>query len=617
MDGMRIRRLLIFLPVLFTAAGLLVAADSHSNPAFTPEEVREHVRYLASDELQGRGSGTEGARKAAAYIAERFRAAGLRPRGDRGFYQRFSFAAGVRLGEPNRLSLRAGSGRGESGVRPGRSQGSPLRLRQDFLPLAFSANGRASGEVLFVGYGISEPRISHDDYAGVDARGRIVLVLRQTPEGDDPKSRFAPFAPLRYKAMTAREKGAAGILFVTGPLTETEEDLGGFRFDTSFADSGIPAAVIKRSFAEELLRPTGQSLSEIQTAIAHTGPHSLPLPGAAATLTCSVVRERRETDNVLGFLEGSDPRLREETIVIGAHYDHLGLGGEGSRSRERGPAIHHGADDNASGVAGLLELAEYFGVQRPRPRRSLLFAAFSGEELGLLGSAHYVKHPPVPLASTVAMINLDMIGRARGNALTVIGSGTSPAWKELLEAANADFKLDLRMNASGFGASDQSSFYGRDIPVLFFFTGVHKDYHMPSDTWEKINIVGEARIARFVAAVVERTAGLPERPRFARAEGEGPTMASPGFGVYLGTIPDYSEQGEGVTLSGVREGSPAEKAGLRAGDVIVQFGGKAVKNVYDYTYALRDARAGEPVEVVVLRKGERQTLSVIPEKRRS
>jgi aminopeptidase YwaD len=424
--------------------------------------------------------------------------------------------------------------------------------------------------------------------------------------------------------MTAREKGAAGILFVTGPLTETEEDLGGFRFDTSFADSGIPAAVIKRSFAEELLRPTGQSLSDLQTTIAHTGPHSMPLPGAAATITCTVVRERRETDNVLGFLEGSDPRLREETIVIGAHYDHLGLGGEGSRARESGPAIHHGADDNASGVAGLIELAEYFGAQRPRPPRSLLFAAFSGEELGLLGSAYYVKHPPVPLEHTVAMINMDMIGRARGSVLTVIGSGTSPAWKELLDAANADLvgahegaPLQLRPSASGFGASDQSSFYARDIPVLFFFTGVHKDYHMPSDTWEKINIVGEARIVRFVAAVIERIAGLPERPRFARAESEGPTMASPGFGVYLGTIPDYSEQGEGVTLSGVREGSPAEKGGLRAGDVIVQFGAKTVKNVYDYTYALRDAKAGEPVEVVVLRHGERQTLRVVPEKRRS
>jgi hypothetical protein len=594
--------------LLFAAAAPLTAApgDTSTNPAVTPEEVREHIRYLASPELQGRGSGTEGCRKAASYIADRFRDAGLKPRGERGYFQRFRFTGAARIGEPNRVALRAGDAE------------QTLKLKEDFLPVAFTANGKAAGEVVFVGYGISAPQLKYDDYAGVDVKGRVVLILRQTPDGRDANSRFSPYAPLRSKAMTAREKGAAGILFVTGPLTEEREDLGGFRNDASFSDSGIPTVVIKRAFADRLLGSAGKNLKDLQTEIAHGGSRSLALPGTRASLQCSVVRERLQTENVLGYLEGSDPRLREEVIVIGAHYDHLGMGGEGSRQRENTPAIHHGADDNASGTAGLIELAEHFAAQKPRPKRSLLFAAFSGEELGLLGSAHYVKQPRIPLVRTVAMVNMDMIGRGSGDALTVIGTGTSPQWAALLDAANAPLKFDLRRNDSGFGASDQSSFYGKDIPVLFFFTGVHPDYHRPSDTWEKINIQGEARILQLVAATVTRIADLPERPQFVRAEGSGPQMASAsGFSVYLGTIPDYSAEREGVTLSGVREGSPAEKAGLRAGDVIVQFGERAIKNVYDFTYALRDAKAGEPIELVILRGSDRQTLKITPEPRRS
>lgn len=594
--------------ILFAVAAPLPAApagDDSLDPAITAVELREHIRYLASPELEGRASGTEGARKAAEYIARSFRRAGLRPKGERGFYQRFSFTADARLGRPNRVTLRVGT------------EEQNLRLRDDFLPIAFTANGRATGEVVFVGYGISAPQLDYDDYAGVDVKGKIVLILRHTPDGPARESRFAAFAPLRSKAMTAREKGAAGILFVTGPLTEEREDLGGFRTDGAFADSGVPAVVIKRAFAETLLRGTGKSLKDLQTQIAHGGPRSMPLPDTSATLHCTVRRERRESRNVLAFLEGSDPKLKEEVVVIGAHLDHLGMGGEHSRTRDRAPAIHPGADDNASGTAGLIELAEYFAAQRPRPKRSLLFIAFCGEELGLLGSAHYVKKPVIPLERTVAMLNMDMIGRARGRVLTVIGAGTSPAWQGVLEQVNRDFQFNLRQNASGFGASDQSSFYAKEIPVLFFFTGVHADYHRPTDTWEKINIHTHARIVQFVAATIERIAGLPQRPQFVRADGPGPQMAASGFSVYLGTVPDYADEREGVTLSAVREGSPAEKAGLRAGDVIIQFGTRAIKNVYDFTYALRDAKAGEAVEVIVLRGGERRMLKVVPEPRRS
>jgi peptidase M28-like protein/PDZ domain-containing protein len=576
-------------------------------PVVAAEKISADIRYLASRELEGRGSGTPGGRKAAAFIAERFGAVGLQPLGDEGsYFQPFHFTAGVRLGQKNALTLqRAGKG----------AKLERLPVRQGFMPLAFSRNGTISGPLVFVGYGISAPRIKYDDYAGLDVRGKIVVALRQSPEGDDLKSKFAPFTPLRSKAMTAREKGAVGILLVTGPLTDAREDLGVFRYDASFSDSGIGAAVVHRAPIEALLRPGGRSLSDLQLKIAHTGPQSFAIPGARAVLTTEVEREERETANVLGLLPGSDPALRDEVVLIGAHYDHLGYGGEGSLARSRAPQIHYGADDNASGTSGVIELAAYFAAQPRHPARSLLFASFSGEELGLLGSSYYVKHPPVPLARTVAMINMDMVGRLRNDALTVIGAGTSPAWDAILKAADAPLGLKLLPSASGFGASDQTSFYAKDIPVLFFFTGVHPDYHTPTDTWEKINAPGEATVLTLVADVARRIADDAQRPRFVRADTGGPQMASVSFNVYLGTIPDYSATVEGVQLTGVREGSPAEKAGIRGGDIIIRFGGKAIKNIYDYTFALRDARAGIPVNVTVRRGGQTRVLRVVPARR--
>jgi aminopeptidase YwaD len=578
-------------------------------PVVDAGKIQADIRYLASRELEGRGSGTPGGRKAAAFIAGRFRAIGLQPLGAGGsYFQPFHFTAGVRLGQENALTLQRRAGKGAGLER--------LPVRQGFMPLAFSRNGTASGSLVFAGYGISAPRIKYDDYAGLNVRGKIVVALRESPEGDDLKSKFAPFAPLRSKAMTAREKGAVGILFVTGPLTDAREDLGVFRYDASFSDSGIGAAVVHRAPVEALLRAaSGRALANLQLKIAHAGPQSFPISGARATLTTEVEREERETANVLGLLPGSDPTLRDEVVLIGAHYDHLGYGGEGSLARSRAPQIHYGADDNASGTSGVMELAAYFAAQPRRPARSLLFACFSGEELGLLGSSFYVKHPPVPLARTVAMINMDMVGRLRNDALTVIGAGTSPAWDGILKAADAPLGLKLLPSASGFGASDQTSFYATDIPVLFFFTGVHPDYHTPTDTWEKINAPGEAKVLTLVADVARRIADNPQRPRFVSADTGGPQMASASFNVYLGTIPDYSAEVQGVALTGVREGSPAENAGIRGGDVIIRFGGKAIKNIYDYTYALRDARAGVPVDVTVRRGGATRVLHVIPARR--
>lgn len=583
-----------------SALAALAAVPALAAPQITAGDVTAHVRYLASDELQGRGSGTPGGEKAAEYLASQFRKIGLKPAGEKGsYFQGFPVITGIRVGEGNSLSIRSEGGAASA------------KVREEFMPVSFSANGTASGPLVFAGYGISRPELKYDDYAGLDARGKVVVVLRKTPDGEE-HGKFAEYAPLRYKATVAREKGAAGILFITGPLTSKDEDLGNMEPDGSFADSGIPAAIVRRKCVEPLLKAANRDLSALQTALAHGENRSFAFPGATAELRVDVVRERSETRNVLGRLEGSDPQLRNEVVVIGAHYDHLGMGGSGSRFEGREPAIHHGADDNASGTAGILELAEYFASQKEAPRRSLVFIGFSGEEMGLLGSAFYVRQPTTPLDRTVAMVNLDMIGRSKGDTVQVLGTQTSPQWESLLKAVNREVPLNLKTSGggSGFGASDQASFYARDVPVLFFFTGVHEDYHRPTDTWEKINAPGEAKILRFVAAAVERIAGMKERPRFARAKD--PTPSTPGFAVYIGTVPDYSEEGMGVTLTGVREGSPAERAGIQAGDVIVEFAGKKVANVYDYTYALRDAKAGVPVKIVVLRKGKRVEVTVTP-----
>jgi hypothetical protein len=586
----------LVLSVLLAGAGL---AQPAFNPTITAGEIREAVRYLASDELAGRGSGTPGGRMAAAYVAERFREAGLRPGGPGGSYrQDFPVIVGATLGTVNTLNVTA------PGVAPAR-----LKVKEAFLPVAFSGNGRVSGPVVFAGYGISQPELKWDEYQGLDVRGKIVLLLRKAPEGGEP-GRFDAYASLRYKAAVARDRGAAGLLFVTGPLAEGEEDLGRLELDGAFADSGIPMAIVRRRFVEPLFRAAGQELRGVQTAIAHGTPQSFALPGSRVELQVEVRRQQETTANVLGVLEGSDPTLRAEYVVIGAHYDHLGLGGRDSLSASHEPQVHHGADDNASGTAGIIELAQYFSANRQSLRRSLLFIGFSGEEMGLLGSAYFVKNPTVPLDRIVAMLNLDMVGRATDDTVQVIGTGTSSDWKAVLDAARAAVPLKTKENSSGFDASDQVSFYARDIPVLFFFTGVHPDYHKPSDTWEKINAEGEAKLLQFVAAAAERIAALPQRPRFTRADPTSRPAAR--FSVYLGTIPDYSDSSSGVALTGVSEGSPAEKAGLKAGDVIVEFGGRKITNVYDYTFALRDAKAGVPLDLVVLRMGNRVKVRVTP-----
>jgi hypothetical protein len=561
------------------------------------DQIQADVARLAGDEWQGRRAGTEEADRAAEWIAASFRSAGLEPGGEgKSFFQPFTFIDGVTLGEGNRLETRGAAPRSwKAGV--------------DFRPLAFSSPGSASGEVVFAGYGIAAKDLGYDDYEGVDVKGRVVLVLRYGPDGNDPQSRWAGFTALRFKAATARDKGAAALLVVSGPRTKDAPDgLVPLRADASLVDAGLPAFSITRAVAESL----GADLDALQKVVDEGGkPAPMLLPKASVEAMADVSPRRSTTRNVVGLLRGRDPAAG--VVVVGAHYDHLGLGMSGSLDPEPEGKIHHGADDNASGVAGLLELARRLA---PRPLdRSVAFVAFAAEEEGTLGSTHFVKSPTLPSASITAMLNMDMIGRLREDTVQVHGVGSSPALPPLLEEAARTTGLKLKSREGGYGPSDHSPFYASGTPVLFFFTGPHADYHRPSDTADKIDAAGIGRVVSLVQSVVT---GLGESSRtvaFTRvpAEKELTPGGSPsgGLRVWVGGIPDYSEEAAGVKLSGITPGSPAEKAGLLAGDVIVRFGEKEIRNIYDYTYALQERKPGERVPMRVKRGDAEVALEVV------
>lgn len=612
--GRESRLCVILVAILGVSAGAallasgIVAEDSRGrrNAAITAEEIRAHVRFLASDELQGREAGTEGAERAARYIASAFHAYGLKPVGDEGTYeQRFSFVARVVPGPNNRLRMEAEEKRRD------------FIFGREFTPLAFSSSGVLEGGVVFAGYGISAPELGYDDYAGIEVAGKIVLLLQGSPDGEDPHGRFHAYRAPQRKIATAREKGARGVLFIARRESAEEDRLAALTYDHMFGEAGIPVLLLGRAAASELMRAAGQDLGEQERAwTSGVTPRAFELARVRLTGYADVRKETRQTANIVGVLEGNDPLLKDEVIIIGAHYDHLGRGGEHSLAPDRIGEVHNGADDNASGVAGLLELAQALAADRSALRRSVLFIAFSAEEVGLLGSTHYVKHPIYPLERTIAMLNFDMIGRLRESGLIIYGVGTSPFWTAAIERANDTVRLPITFREDGVGPSDHTSFYLKDIPVLHFFTGVHDDYHRPSDDAEKIHAEGAARIVTLAHAIVRELDRRPERPAFARVREERREVAASGFRVYIGTIPDYAESTEGVKIAGVRPGSPAERAGLHVGDVIRRVGRREIRNVYDYTSALQELKEGEEVEFVVLRRGELLPVKVVPERRR-
>ncbi|MBI4418590.1 MAG: M28 family peptidase [Ignavibacteriales bacterium] len=571
--------------------------SSQEQPEITVEELREHVRYLASDSLEGRATGTRGADLAAEYIAAQFRRAGLEPRGDnRTYLQNFEVLMGYELGSRNSATIRVAK------------RERTLVLQTDFRPLGFSASGTYSGDVVFAGYGITLPGKAYDDYAGLDVAGKAVMILREHPDSGNPHSEFISLSGIRHKVTRARELGAKAIMIVGGLSDAEGRALLPFTFAQSGGTAGILVFTITREIADQILEASHKNLRTLEEQlVASKKPASLAIEHATVALETEVSAVMGRAANVVGFLPGNEESLRQEVVVLGAHYDHLGYGGEGSGSlKPDTSAIHNGADDNASGTAGLIELAEYFAMKRPSLKRGLVFIAFSREERGLLGSAVYVERPAVALEKTVAMVNMDMIGRLSGGKLIVYGVGTSPGFSDLL-TRHAPEGINVKPVPDGFGPSDQSSFYAKQIPVLHFFTDLHSDYHKPSDDWDKLAYTGMKSVLEMVASVALELNGTAERPSYVsvaspRRSGEGRGIRS-----YTGTIPDFGEQSGGMKLSGVTEGSPAAVAGLQAGDLIVKFGTVEIKNLYDYTFALGEYKPGDVVDVVVKRGNETKT----------
>ena len=577
---------------LLVALSLLGAAD------IDPSRYLGYVKQLASPELKGRGTGTPELEKAADYLAREFQAAGLKPlSGDR-FFQPFPVTTNARLGARNQVEVRDGA------------QQRALKPQEDFLPLNFSASGTAAGPVVFAGYGITAPEYNYDDYAGLDVKDKFVVVLRHEPQEYDEKSVFAgrlftEHAQFWSKAVNAKMRGARGVILVTDRTNHRGEadELEKFGRAAGPTDAGIVFVQVKAALADAWFQPAGQSLEELQEAIdKDLKPRSFAFPETLRlSATVDLEREIRTVRNVAGYLAGRTP----EYVVIGAHYDHLGLGEQHSLAASQAGTPHPGADDNASGAAGLIELARWFAA-RPQPKRGVLFLAFAGEELGLLGSSFWANNPQLPLAHAVAMINLDMIGRPREGKIYIGGVGTGSTFKALLEEAVPKHKLNADYSGSSeVGSSDHSSFTSKQVPALFFFSGLHSDYHKPSDTWDKIDAPAAAEVLRVVAEVAEKLSDAPDRPQFIRAAAPSPPGRvggeRSGARPWFGSVPDFGETPKGVKFADVQEGSPAQKAGLRAGDILIEFDGKPIGNLYDFQYALSAHQAGDEVTVKVWR----------------
>jgi hypothetical protein len=405
-----------------------------------------------------------------------------------------------------------------------------------------------------------------------------------------------------------------GVLFINGYKPNKEDELIEFKYDRGPLMNDFPIVHVKRNIIDELLKSEGFDLAELQEEIdKNKSPKSFVLGNAKATLSTNINEVKAKGNNVAGYIEGSDPVLKNEYVVVGAHFDHLGWGIDGSLYRGDEPMIHNGADDNASGTTGLLEIAEKVAANKELFKRSVVFIAFNAEELGLLGSAHTVNNFPVDIKNVSAMFNMDMIGRLNDEkSLTIIGAATSSIWKDLLEESNT-YNFVLKLNDDGWGGSDHQSFTLKEVPVLFFFTGVHEDYHKPSDDWDKINYEGEKQVTDFVYNILEKTSGLETRPDYVKVERSAPKGGGGYAKVYVGTIPEFGWNGEGFKLGGVSEGGPAQKAGLQGGDIMIQFGDKKVANIYDFMYGMNDHKPGDTVKVKVLRNGEEMEFDVVLE----
>ncbi|MCI0416417.1 M20/M25/M40 family metallo-hydrolase, partial [bacterium] len=517
---------------IFIADWIESADSAQTSAQLSTESLKRHVELLASDQMRGRLAGTPESRKAAEYIANEFKQYALTPPPKTfSYFQEFEFSAGVKAGTTNTFAAQLPSGNTQ------------YLFEKDFMPAGYSDDSSLQDlPVFFAGYGPSVTSLTDEGFANMDVKGKAVIVLPDEPDTKDSKIQVPQYYSIRYKAMVARDAGASALLVATD--SDKDEDMPKLRLDRNPGTSGLAVLYVRRSILAEWLRNANKNFPDPKN------PHSesaFELPEIKISLQVQLIREKAKSENVLGFLAASP--VTEQTVIIGAHYDHLGTGIEGSLAPKSGE-VHNGADDNASGVAALLEIARTLSANPQAFSKNLLFIAFGGEELGVLGSSEFVKNPAIPLKNVIAMLNMDMIGRLRDGRLVIGGTGTSPLWKELLVDSIPD-ALKLVFNESGSGPSDHMSFYSKDIPVLFFFTGAHAQYHRPEDDPKTIYYEGLNTVAGYIYRVISQIQNHSEAPKFTRVKSSREEMASRGgLRAYLGTIPDYAEEIKGVKLTG-------------------------------------------------------------------
>ncbi len=584
-------------------------AKKELNPldVFTAEAVKERVAFLASQELEGRCTGDPGCRKAAEYIREGFKKAGLKPAFGDDYFQKFEVSLSTRPGPDNEFWITA------------RTKTYKLKVESDFAPFGFSAEAESEGEVVFAGYGISAPDSGYDDYAGIDVKDRIVLVLRRGPgssgkEGPFAEDRGRSHQGFAAKAALARKMGAKAMLLFTGPADDPDaRDI----LDGAYAegrDAGIPCLHVKRRVAAAMLALCRLSPADAQKKIdGGLKPNSFVIPDLKVRIKTVASRISKESENVAGLIEGCDEALKSEVVIIGAHYDHVGKGHFGTFNPSNRGKIHPGADDNASGTAGVMLLADAFASLPYKPRRSMLFIAFSGEEMGLYGSLHYVRNPVFPLQKTAAMINLDMLGYLRDCKIYVMCAGSSPGFRGMIGEMNAG--LDLKPSVlDGGGGSDQDSFYAANVPVLFFCTGMNPNYHTPKDTAENMNPAGEAEILKLVYLTAAKISSSDERPVFTSGKKSGGIPGREESRAAIGIIPDPAYKGRGVRVLQVLDDRPAQKAGIVAGDVILKLGDLDIRNLRGLVDALskigQDDRESK-LKILVKRKNAEMEFVVV------
>jgi hypothetical protein len=577
--------------------------------ALAPEPLRisQDVRWLADDARSGRRAGTGGEEESARWLAQRLEALGLAPAGTEGFLQPFEVPLPVEDRGGSRIEARAEDQR-------------VVVEGPGLVPLFCSSGGEAAGPLVFAGYGIADASLGRDDYAGLDVEGAIVMLVRGTPPDallpkaaadetalENPHGAATPTVSgwggagaLFQKIMEAKRRGARAVIVAQPPGHDDELLAFG---EGGGAEARIPAFNVTALRAEELLPGYAERVARLDA-----GETSATGAARAASVVADVERERGSARNVLARVAGANP---SRVVVIGAHFDHLGHGGPGSLAGvEQQGEVHNGADDNASGTAVVLELARIL-ASGPQPACDVVLALWSGEELGLLGSEHWARNPTVPLDSVVANVNLDMVGRAESGKLAVLGAGSAREFSTLLATAGprSGLELEVSLSGQGVGGSDHQTFLAREIPALHFFTGLHADYHRPSDDHERFEADGAARVTALVLDVLDDLCAAPELafvapPRSAAGATPG------GFKTRLGTLPDYAFDGVGLRITGTSPGGPAEKAGLLGGDVILSLGVVEIEGMAEYMYALNAHKPGDVVTVRYLRDGVEETCQV-------